>query len=106
MPFPGDVAQVGFQSVHFRLEMETGDAESVVGNDADLVMRVWGSERGENQPSLLGMVHWNDGEFVLEAAALSAFSNPVTELSPRQASSAYQSAEQSDPSTGETKIVL
>ena len=106
LPFPGDVAQVGFQSVHFRLEMETGDAESVVGNDADLVMRVWGSERGENQPSLLGMVHWNDGEFVLEAAALSAFSNPVTELSPRQASSAYQSAEQSDPSTGETKIVL
>lgn len=106
MPFPGDIAQVNFQSVHFRLEMEPADSELSEGIEADLVMRVWASERGEKQPSLLGMVHWNDGEFVLDAAALRGFSGASTELSPRQASTAYRSAEQPQSTPGETKIIL
>ena len=118
MEFPGDKAQVPFESLNFRLDI--GEASTAAGDlglqegernvdssaESEPALRVWALEQSKHESSLMGIV-------VVEGSSLSfeeveghrTFINSPS-VPPHRASHAYLEAAQAGNESSDTKIVL
>ena len=118
MAFPGDKAQVPFESLSFRMDVgeaspASGDlglqesAESrVKESDSESAIRVWALSQNKHESSLMGTVQVDSESLSFEKVEGPRGFINTTPVPPHRASNAYREAAIAGDTAPDTKIIL